>query len=102
MTLALERTTDMREWRNRQTRTFEGRVVIPYGFKSRLSHQTESGRNSRSDSFFFGSFVARDESPIPPTFPKAVHTFVWVAFSVYGDLLSGGLRRSENDSVNRF
>ena len=28
----------MREWRNRQTRTFEGRVVIPYGFKSRLSH----------------------------------------------------------------
>ena len=28
-----------REWRNRQTRTFEGRVVIPYGFKSRLSHQ---------------------------------------------------------------
>ena len=29
----------MREWRNRQTRTFEGRVVIPYGFKSRLSHQ---------------------------------------------------------------
>ena len=29
---------NMREWRNRQTRTFEGRVVIPYGFKSRLSH----------------------------------------------------------------
>ena len=31
-----------REWRNRQTRTFEGRVVIPYGFKSRLSHQEDS------------------------------------------------------------
>ena len=29
-----------RPWRNWQTRTFEGRVVIPYGFKSRLSHQT--------------------------------------------------------------
>ena len=28
-----------REWRNWQTRTFEGRVVTPYGFKSRLSHQ---------------------------------------------------------------
>ncbi len=28
-----------REWRNWQTRTFEGRVVHPYGFKSRLSHQ---------------------------------------------------------------
>ena len=32
----------MREWRNRQTRTFEGRVVIPYGFKSRLSHQKKA------------------------------------------------------------
>ena len=36
---------DMREWRNRQTRTFEGRVVIPYGFKSRLSHQEDSARS---------------------------------------------------------
>ena len=35
--------TDKREWRNRQTRTFEGRVVIPYGFKSRLSHQKSTG-----------------------------------------------------------
>ena len=33
---------DMREWRNWQTRTFEGRVVTPYGFKSRLSHQRSS------------------------------------------------------------
>ena len=30
-----------REWRNWQTRTFEGRVDFPYGFKSRLSHQSE-------------------------------------------------------------
>ena len=29
----------MREWRNRQTRTFEGRVFPTYGFKSRLPHQ---------------------------------------------------------------
>ncbi len=29
----------MRGWRNRQTRTFEGRVVIPCEFKSRSSHQ---------------------------------------------------------------
>ena len=28
----------MREWRNWQTRTFEGRVDSPYGFKSRFSH----------------------------------------------------------------
>ena len=27
-----------REWRNRQTRTFEGRVFPTYGFKSRLPH----------------------------------------------------------------
>ena len=33
----------MREWRNWQTRTFEGRVVLPYGFKSRLSHQVLGG-----------------------------------------------------------
>ena len=29
-----------REWRNWQTRTFEGRVVTPYGFKSRFSHHS--------------------------------------------------------------
>ena len=29
----------LREWRNRQTRTFEGRVFPTYGFKSRLPHQ---------------------------------------------------------------
>ena len=31
-----------REWRNWQTRTFEGRVVTPYGFKSRFSHQPKT------------------------------------------------------------
>ena len=31
--------TVLREWRNWQTRTFEGRVVLPYGFNSRLPHQ---------------------------------------------------------------
>ena len=29
----------MRPWRNWQTRTFEGRMVTPSGFKSRWSHQ---------------------------------------------------------------
>ena len=29
----------LREWRNWQTRTFEGRVVLPYGFNSRFPHQ---------------------------------------------------------------
>ena len=36
---------EMREWRNWQTRTFEGRVVTPYGFKSRFSHHSISKRN---------------------------------------------------------
>ena len=35
----LRKRLNMREWRNWQTRTFEGRVVTPYGFKSRFSHQ---------------------------------------------------------------
>ena len=30
----------MREWRNWQTRTFEGRVVYTVGFKSRFSHHS--------------------------------------------------------------
>ena len=31
-----------REWRNRQTRTFEGRVSLMYGFKSRFPHQIKT------------------------------------------------------------
>ena len=34
----------MRGWRNWQTRTFEGRMVTPCGFKSRSSHQTPTSR----------------------------------------------------------
>ncbi len=55
---------DMREWRNRQTRTFEGRVVIPYGFKSRLSHQ----RGFRKES----SFCKRKKLCAPPRHPRRV------------------------------
>ncbi len=40
----------MREWRNWQTRTFEGRVVTPYGFKSRFSHHKKEDVN---DILFF-------------------------------------------------
>ena len=36
----------LREWRNWQTRTFEGRVVYPYGFNSRLAHQRKNGMTS--------------------------------------------------------
>ncbi len=31
----------MHQWRNWQTRTFEGRVIYSYGFKSRLVHQAD-------------------------------------------------------------
>ena len=37
--ISLSENDGTREWRNWQTRTFEGRVVTPYGFKSRFSHQ---------------------------------------------------------------
>ena len=47
----------VREWRNWQTRTFEGRVVYPYGFKSRLSHQTKKQRVVAA--FLFGANEAR-------------------------------------------
>ena len=40
--VADEQHMNMREWRNWQTRTFEGRVVTPYGFKSRFSHHKKA------------------------------------------------------------
>ena len=43
----------VRGWRNRQTRTFEGRVVIPCEFKSRSSHQLIAGSMLPAMSFFF-------------------------------------------------
>ena len=45
-----------REWRNRQTRTFEGRVFSTYGFKSRLSHQNWSLENRWQITVFGISF----------------------------------------------
>ena len=42
-----------REWRNWQTRTFEGRVVTPYGFKSRFSHQKQKDGKSRPFCFSY-------------------------------------------------
>ena len=36
---------NMRMWRNWQTRTFEGRVVFPYGFKSHHPHQNKRTPN---------------------------------------------------------
>ncbi len=52
-----------REWRNRQTRTFEGRVVIPYGFKSRLSHQIKNLHFSVG-SLFLCQEIGRDLNPL--------------------------------------
>ena len=53
----------LREGRNRQTRTFEGRVVITYGFKSRLSHQITSSHIS-VDSLFLCLETGRDLNPL--------------------------------------
>lgn len=48
-----KRRMDKRGWRNRQTRTFEGRVVIPCEFKSRSSHQKWKDRRLMSAVFFY-------------------------------------------------
>ena len=79
ITVAKEQRT-LREWRNRQTRTFEGRVVIPYGFKSRLSHQKtaytlcgllflfwglEPGRVSALRKCAGGTFLAESARAVP-------------------------------------
>ena len=53
----------MRVWRNRQTRTFEGRVVIPYGFKSHHSHQ-EKDKHFVFILFFFMVLQARGLEPV--------------------------------------
>ena len=45
-----------REWRNWQTRTFEGRVVTPYGFKSRFSHQQKAPEQKLRCFFVVASF----------------------------------------------
>ena len=52
----------MREWRNRQTRTFEGRVVSPYRFKSGPSHQIRTSRLIETLRFF--SFISVSKKPL--------------------------------------
>ncbi len=42
----------MRQCWNRQTGTFEGRVSLTYGFKSRLPHQERDFAFAKSLSFF--------------------------------------------------
>ena len=57
----------VREWRNWQTRTFEGRVVYPYGFKSRLSHQKGKSKD-------LPFYVVR-ETLLEPKLPMAIFGF---------------------------
>ena len=47
--------TVARGWRNWQTRTFEGRMVTPCGFKSRSSHQPKT---KSKDLVFFVLLIA--------------------------------------------
>lgn len=57
------REQNMRGWRNWQTRTFEVRVVYPWGFKSPPSHQ-KNPRNveQNDDSWFFRLQLFANES----------------------------------------
>ncbi len=48
-----------REWRNRQTRTFEGRVFPTYGFKSRLPHHKMKRSTLCSSLFYSARFRAK-------------------------------------------
>ena len=74
----------MREWRNWQTRTFEVRVVSPYGFKSRLSHQSsEPVRPARS--FLFCKIKRSGER----TFRSAFRSGALRAFLSVGERVDG-------------
>ena len=55
---------NMRVWRNRQTRTFEGRVVIPYGFKSHHSHQKADELLVCLLFLFLPTYSPRDLNPL--------------------------------------
>ena len=44
---------DVRQCWNRQTGTFEGRVSLTYGFKSRLPHQEPGGIQEDTPWFLF-------------------------------------------------
>ena len=58
----------MRQCWNRQTGTFEGRVSLTYGFKSRLPHQVRGFAKAKPLSFlpFVSYFVAGFESDFTP------------------------------------
>ena len=58
----------MRQCWNRQTGTFEGRVSLTYGFKSRLPHQVRGFAKAKPLSFlpFMSYFVAGFESDFTP------------------------------------
>ena len=53
-----------RECWNWQTGTFEGRVFMTYGFKSRLAHQ--NGASDKACSVFFICFFGRRDVSVPP------------------------------------
>ena len=60
-----------REWRNRQTRTFEGRVFPTYGFKSRLPHQKKTQDCFNPESFSVKSTLSGGLNRIHDEIPLA-------------------------------
>ena len=68
----------MRGWRNWQTRTFEVRVVYPWGFESPPSHQKASRFLTclfSMSSIFFRFFFIRSISPDCPAAKPLHNTF---------------------------
>ena len=56
-----QRHVNVRGWRNRQTRTFEGRVVLPCEFKSRPSHQERQASSEACRFSVHSAIVAEKE-----------------------------------------
>ena len=79
----------LREWRNWQTRTFEGRVVLPYGFNSRLPHQ-----KIPSGFMPLGIFLRVSRSLNLP----AIHTRVIIS---NGAVTFGETEKSQEDNKNQ-
>ncbi len=79
-----------REWRNRQTRTFEGRVSLMYGFKSRFPHQTGIIRtlSNRGSYFSLRGITSVFKSPADKRIARSFYTRSYGLFLLYGFIRS--------------
>ena len=72
----------MRQCWNRQTGTFEGRVSLTYGFKSRLPHQVRGFAKAKPLSFcvFASYFVAGFAADLYKKYPSATPMDIFLHF----------------------